>query len=324
MSSVQPESVPPKKGSKRKGKSPSEDGSEDTTDGPRVGKYCGFTINNYTEDDIKLIHAWAVQLPRISCTREVGESGTPHLQGFFASGENHTYGTLKKLHPTAHWTICRKAEAMALYPIKADSDVVVNQNNLKQGHRSDIEHAYDAALAGEAPEDFIRRTKPGDAAMRAFERGRDYLIPDRPVQPITVLWIYGPPGSGKSSAAGRKYPDAFRVSDFRNWHGYRGQATVIVDDVRPEVFSMREFLMLTDIYPFKVNIKYGQAKAQFSTIVFTTPAHPKDFFEGTRLGGTPEDLRQVMRRITRLIEFEAAEQPPPEPVVEKFTAGGDI
>lgn len=41
-----------------------------------------FTWNNYTEEDVKSISSWLDHAEGIAYSHEVGESGTPHLQGF--------------------------------------------------------------------------------------------------------------------------------------------------------------------------------------------------------------------------------------------------
>ena len=65
-----------------------------------------FVINNYTDQDLS-------DLEKVSkCTwfrfmhfgKEVGEKGTPHLQGYIQLNKAVTLSWIKKhVHPTAHW-----------------------------------------------------------------------------------------------------------------------------------------------------------------------------------------------------------------------------
>jgi len=59
-----------------------------------------LTINNYTQEDVD----WVLRLEgNVICYKEVGESGTPHLQGQVVFKRNYRFPQLKKLHPRAHW-----------------------------------------------------------------------------------------------------------------------------------------------------------------------------------------------------------------------------
>lgn len=64
-----------------------------------------FTINNYTEDDLKSIPDWDCKA--VAFSQETGESGTPHLQGFVCFQNAVRLSTMKLLHPRAHWEIMR-------------------------------------------------------------------------------------------------------------------------------------------------------------------------------------------------------------------------
>jgi len=62
-----------------------------------------FTLNNYTEEDIKDIALW--ECKGVAYGKEVGENGTPHLQGFVCFKNQVRFQTVKDLHAKAHWEI---------------------------------------------------------------------------------------------------------------------------------------------------------------------------------------------------------------------------
>lgn len=66
----------------------------------RARNWC-FTINNYTLEDINDIPTWKSLGGGFG--KEVGESKTPHLQGFVCFKNAVSLGYCKDLHATAHW-----------------------------------------------------------------------------------------------------------------------------------------------------------------------------------------------------------------------------
>ncbi len=80
-----------------------------------------FTLNNYTTDDIKFLCSTS-SIERYVFQEEVGESGTPHLQGYL------TFVTKKRPFSVFkcsnyHWEKCRNINKSILYCQKEDTRV---------------------------------------------------------------------------------------------------------------------------------------------------------------------------------------------------------
>lgn len=97
------------------------------------------TLNNYTDDDIALFTRWSEEVSRILIAKEVGEQGTPHLQGRIVFKRAYRLAGLKKLHPAVHWEMTL-ARSDWLYAQKKGSEVIIDVNNSKQGQRNDWEN----------------------------------------------------------------------------------------------------------------------------------------------------------------------------------------
>ena len=89
------------------------------------GKNWVFTLNNYTEHDVDALIALGTELQGIKYlifAKEVGESGTPHLQGYVSLAERKRLPYLKDLIGTAaHLEIARGSPAQAAAYCKKDT-----------------------------------------------------------------------------------------------------------------------------------------------------------------------------------------------------------
>ena len=101
--------------------------------------YC-FTLNNYTPEEYNAIIN--TNYDYIVVGKEVGESGTPHLQGFVHHANKIKWSTLKNLMPRA-W-ICQsfatgKKQHLAWEYCKKEGDFFERGNAPAQGKRNDLE-----------------------------------------------------------------------------------------------------------------------------------------------------------------------------------------
>lgn len=92
----------------------------------RSRKWC-FTINNYTQDAYNALKkSFDVKGWQYNIGKEIGASGTPHLQGFVCHKEAIRFKTLKDMMPQAHLEIARgSVEANVKYTSK-DGDSTGN------------------------------------------------------------------------------------------------------------------------------------------------------------------------------------------------------
>lgn len=62
-----------------------------------------FTINNYTQEELTQLHMCFEEKNFLYIIgKEIGKSGTPHLQGYFETKNPIRFDTIKKIMPRAH------------------------------------------------------------------------------------------------------------------------------------------------------------------------------------------------------------------------------
>lgn len=127
-----------------------------------------------------------------------------------------------------------------------------------------------------------------------------------------VRWYWGPTGTGKSRTAHTEAhegedPDVYRASGpaVRGgrwwWDGYDAHARVIIDDFRPVWCGIEFLLHILDRYGCRIECKGGSRQMLASEIWITCPKHPEACYEDEG-----EDMRQLLRRITVIKQFEVA------------------
>jgi len=88
-----------------------------------------FTLNNYSEEDITQLHSDFLKYgKKFICEKEIGESGTPHLQGYVMFKNSRNLETLKKVNKKVHWGIAKgNVEQNKKYCSK-DNNVIFEQD----------------------------------------------------------------------------------------------------------------------------------------------------------------------------------------------------
>lgn len=262
-----------------------------------------FTWNNAPED------GWAQLTDRLpACNylvagREVGEQGTPHIQGYAEFASPAKGSTLKNKFPTIHWEKrMGSAEQAAVY-CKKDGDYQEEGELSNQGKRSDLDEVR-ALMA--SPDTANMGTVIMQArSMQAVKFSEVYLTyheRKRNFKP-NVIWIFGGAGLGKSRLADAQARLAVgdsvhtQTKSIKWWNGYDAHKAVIVDDIRKDFCTFTDMLHLIDRYPYKVEIKGGMRQMLATHMYITGPVHPE------KVWNTDEDLHQLVRRIDVIAEI---------------------
>lgn len=255
---------------------------------------------------------------------EVGDSGTPHLQGCFqlkAKKRMQPVIEAMMVHHAPHLEIMKAGIKEAALYCKKDSargveGCVVHEHGtmLIAGGRTDLTKALEAfptldELMDGEPEMYCRFRN----GLRDIYAKRSTSI-EKPVP--RVYWFYGETGSGKSRQAHAMLADCVDGSwvaplNLDWFDGYCGQGAVLFDDFRKEYtrtkYGFSGLLRLLDRYPLNVNVR-GAAPVPWvpRTIIITCNKSPGDCFSWTDNAGDTherEDIEQLIRRITEVRHF---------------------
>jgi len=248
-----------------------------------------FTFNNYVEEtDVpRLTELFEREAKYYVFGREVGESGTPHLQGYCSFSGRHSFEHVRNLlGPGIHFERARgTARQNRKYCTKAGHYVeggALNEGRVRQDK-------------DELSREFIQAVGRGDKGILEFSESnphlwvhhgsnmlRNTLVLRAPIERpnIQVQWIYGPPGVGKSRKAHDDLPDAY-IKEPRTkwWNGYLCQKSVIIDDFGPNGIDINHLLRWFDRYKCLVENKGGMVALHADTFIVTSNFHPREIFK---------------------------------------------
>jgi len=252
-----------------------------------------FTINNYTPEDECVVRSLADFASYVVCGKEVGESGTPHLQGYAYMKKLASLTAMRRVIQRGHLVISKGTD-FDNYGYCAKEDLWFKHGTPPcQGKREDLDAARECTTMKECI------LEGGNyQAIRMMEKKLLYLEPKRDFKP-TVIWAYGSTGTGKSKG----FYDAFGIDNvftpknYKWWEGYDGDEVVLLDDIRGDYCKFHELLTLIDAHPYRVECKGGSRQLRARFMLITSPYHPASLYQGR----TDEDVQQLLRRITRIV-----------------------
>jgi len=241
-----------------------------------------FTWNNYSDDD----HGALVSKLEEHCKyavvgKEVGDSGTPHLQGYLSLKKRQRLTALKKVFGTnIHFENARgSAEQNYKYCTK-DGDFI-EVGTLPTTHKDSLA-ALTQAIENGAPISEVA-AMDGPTYVRNYRGLANYAslqVEDYTHFETRGIWLYGPPGVGKSHHA-RQFADAvggLYIKQQNKWFdGYNGEDVILLDDLDTPMLS-HHLKIWADKYACNGEIKGGTVKLRHKYFIVTSNYMPIDLW----------------------------------------------
>lgn len=262
-----------------------------------VINFC-FTINNYVDEHVQFLQNY-------DCTYVVfgyeiaPETGTPHLQGYIQLRKKRKFLAVAKELP---WHI-----------VPALGDAEQNRNYCTKGELY-YEHGEPRVAGGQSQKDRWSRAlvlaRSGDWETLGDEDPGAYIHSYRNLRQIhtdflevpeivrSCVWLYGPPGCGKTRYLRSKFPGntAFWKLTNKWFDGYRPleHEAVILDDLQKcHAMLGSHLLRWADRYPVYGETKGGTVGLRHKFCCVTSNHHPRDIFEDAAVLGGIERRFQV-------------------------------
>lgn len=150
----------------------------------RARHWC-FTLNNYDDDAVARLRREAANVDYMLFGREVGETGTPHLQGFVSFAGRRRLTQIIAQLGQAHFTVARRVPESIVYCKKDGDFEEFGQAPVAGGTRNDLEDFKTAVKTGELDMKNLRETH-SDVFARYTRFCLAYVNDNMPTKEVPV------------------------------------------------------------------------------------------------------------------------------------------
>lgn len=216
--------------------------------------------------------------------REEGQGGYAHWQFCIALKKKMRMNAVKLLFcPEAHLELTR-SDAAESYVCKEETRVAgtefeIGVKAMKLNSKVDWEKQLNLAKRGR-----VEEMDPG-VLMRCYNTvkkiGVDFGIAPADADDVTGVWIWGPPGVGKSRKARDDNPGIFDKPCHKWWDGYRAcdHSAVLMDDFDKVHRCLGHYLKRwTDRYSFNAEVKGGSVMIRPKKVIVTSNYSIEEIF----------------------------------------------
>lgn len=250
-----------------------------------------FVLNNYTEEEVVLLQGLtgvALENPSVKpmvtyalFAKEVGASGTPHIQGYLETAERQSFSKVRKICgiPRLALQIAKGSLQDQIKYISKQNQPTIIGSPMAQGSRTDFQAVHEMINSGHsllnvADEYFGTFVR----YHRGISRYIDLKHSDLEYAPPVVKVYYGKPGSGKTRAVHDVEKDLWAWPGKEWFDGYSGNEAALFDDFDGKDFSYRLLLRVLDRYPISVPTKGGHVPWRPKRIYLTSNIEPTQWY----------------------------------------------
>lgn len=261
-----------------------------------------FTLNNYNEQEVERLGA--VECKYLVYGEEVGESGTPHLQGFVYFDTLKSFKQVKALLGSRFYVdkqrgslsqaidYCKKDakfKEFGVAPIGAVGKKCTQAERAERNKRLRDTPLNELVDSGEISIKEVRALKNArlDLAQEAVQYEHD---------DVRGEWYWGDPGTGKSRKARSENPGAYLKMQNKWWDGYQGEEVVILDDYDTDTLG-HHLKIWADRYACTGEVKGGIVNLVHKKFIVTSNYPPEHFWP------QDEQLVKAVRRRFKVIHF---------------------
>lgn len=228
------------------------------------------------------------------------QTGQKHLQGYVQLNQKMRRSALAKILPRTHLLVAKgNDEDNFTYCTKSGKFEEFGERRDTTGGRLGAEKqvirwkiAREAAIANDLTLVDDQLFVQHYSCLKAI--AKDHMVLPDDANDVTGVWIWGPPGVGKSRRARADYPGAYKKLCNKWWDGYNPNVhkVAIMDDIGMEHSMLAYHLKIwCDRYAFLAETKGGAIAIRPEKFVITSNYSIEEIF-----GDGTENAKAIRRR----------------------------
>lgn len=273
---------------------------------PTLAKRWCFTLNNPKAP----IQFNEVTMDYLIYGNEVGESGTPHHQGFVVFKQQKRIANLKDINGLAHWEIANGTNQQAADYCKKEGDFLEfgvcpldpQKKATPAGNKANKEKwraINDKAKEGDLEWIDVNHPKVFNQSYRNLKQMKtDYMKRKPDLEGPCGVWYHGEAGVGKTTLISQKYPGAYLKRAQNKWFdGYQGEDVVVIDDIDlTHTYMAYELKKLADAFCYMVEVKNSSMYIRPSRCVVTSQYTIREIWKDD-----PQTIAALERRFNQVL-----------------------
>ena len=273
----------------------------------RIRAWC-LTLNNPTDEELMHLNGLDERYMKYAIFgMEVGEEGTPHIQGYVAFKNAKTLTATKKFLGTdrVHMEIAQGTPFENFSYCSKDTEFFEVGTRPEEHGELDAWEDILAMIEGGFNNRQIVRKYPGIAirCQSAIEKYRtEYEWAEcRAWRDMEVSYIGGPTGCGKTRGIlynddGSVDTDVYRCTNGKNpFDKYDGESTIVFEEFRSQ-YMCRDMLNWIDGHPLLLPARYADRMAKFTKVVILSNWRFAEQYH-TVAESSPETYKAWLRRV---------------------------
>lgn len=278
------------------------------------------TLNNpsdhgYTPDEFILRIKGMKQFKYLVFQLEEGENKTPHYQFYVAFTNSVRFSTLKKILPESHIDpvkygndnareYCMKEEGRIEGPWEigefvSDVNRVGRCNKLNKVFKMAMDGCPLKQLLDYDASSVIKHLNQIDSTILKY-KSEPFT---KEIRQMEVNYIWGNTGTGKTYEFIQDILDgkAYRAMGNNPFDNYMGQTHLIYDEFGSQI-PLKQFLGLTDIYPYELECRYSKRPSCFTKVTIISNDSILEQYKNIQEEHL-ESYKAFMDRFTNIIEY---------------------